>query len=462
MGPTGPADPPERPPSGHNGHSHQRLGIGTSLSRPGLLKLGTWLLIAALALALIVVERNRLGFLLGILIFIAALLISVMLHELGHFLTAKKFHMRVTQFFVGFGNTLWSTFRGETEYGVKSLWIGGYVRISGMTSMEDVDVADEPRSFRAKPGWQRIIVLAAGSFMHFVLAMLLFFVLAFAIGQEVKPNTNLVSGITSCVPSSVKALDGANPCPSGNVSKSPAELAGIKPGDRIVSVAGRPVRTWDQLHTALAAVPAGKTIPVVVQRAGHNLELYLKPAKIPGRAVPYLGVEQAGVYQASGFFSSWGYAGDQFAGTITSSASAISKLPSALNLRDLFSKNRSATASGQVSSVVGVGEVTGDVVQAALPWQAKVTVVLYLIAALNILFGVFNLLPLLPLDGGHLAVVIFERLRAWFYRLRGRPDPGLVDIQRLAPVSLLLFALLAGISVLFVAADIFNPVHLQV
>jgi membrane-associated protease RseP (regulator of RpoE activity) len=106
--------------------------------------------------------------------------------------------------------------------------------------------------------------------------------------------------------------------------------------------------------------------------------------------------------------------------------------------------------------------VTGDVVEAPLPWQAKAYVVLYLIASLNILFGVFNLLPLLPLDGGHLAVVIFERLRAWFNRLRGRPDPGLVDIQRLAPVSLLVFAVLVGVSVLFVAADIFNPVHLQV
>jgi membrane-associated protease RseP (regulator of RpoE activity) len=466
MGPTGPADSSDRPPNGHNGHRHGHAharpgGVLASLSRPGLLKLGTWLLIAAIVVTLVVVERNRLGFLLGIFVFVAALLVSVMLHELGHFLTAKKFQMRVTQFFVGFGNTLWSTFRGETEYGVKSLWIGGYVRISGMTSMEDIDVADEPRSFRAKPGWQRIIVLAAGSFMHFVLAMLLFFVLALAIGQA-NSNTNLVGGTTSCVPGSVKALDSSNPCGSGNLGKSPAELAGIRQGDRIVSVAGRPVGNWGQLHTVLATVPAGKTIPVVVRRAGHDIELHLKLAKIPGRAVPFMGVEATTVYQSSGFFSSWGYAGDQFADTITSSASAIGKLPAALNLHDLFSSKRSTTESGQVTSVVGVGQLTGDVVQASLPWQAKVTLVLYLIASLNILFGVFNLLPLLPLDGGHLAVVIFERLRAWFNRLRGRPDPGLVDIQRLAPVSLLLFALLAGVSVLFVAADIFNPVHLQV
>jgi membrane-associated protease RseP (regulator of RpoE activity) len=459
MGPTGPGGPSDRSPNGHNSHSHQRPSPYASLANPGLLKLGTWLVIAALVITLVVVERDRLGFLLGVLIFVAAVLVSVMLHELGHFLTAKKFHMRVTQFFVGFGNTLWSTFRGETEYGVKSLWVGGYVRISGMTSMEDIDVADEPRSFRSKPGWQRIIVLAAGSFMHFVLAMLIFFVLAFAVGQA-NTNTNLVSAITPCVPASVKALDSAHPCPSGNLSKSPAELAGMKPGDRIVSVAGRPVRTWDQLHAALAAVPAGTTIPVVVQRAGHDVELHMAPAKIPGRAVPFLGVDASTVYQSSGFFASWGYAGDQFADTLTSTGSALGKLPSALP--DLFSANRSHTAAGQVTSIVGVGQVTGDVVQAALPWQAKAFVVLYLIASLNILFGAFNLLPLLPLDGGHLAVVIFERLRAWFNRLIGRPDPGLVDMQRLVPVSLLVFAVLVVFSTLFVAADIFNPVHLQV
>jgi membrane-associated protease RseP (regulator of RpoE activity) len=456
MGPAGPAGPPDQEPNGHNGH--QRSGARVSMSQPGLLKLGTWLVLAAIVITLIVIDRHRLGFLLGILIFVAALLVSVMLHELGHFLTAKKFHMRVTQFFVGFGNTLWSTFRGETEYGVKSLWVGGYVRISGMTSMEDVDVADEPRSFRSKPGWQRIIVLAAGSFMHFVLALLLLFLLALAIGQP-NTNTNLVGGITSCVPSSVKALDSSNPCTKGNLSKSPAEVVGIKPGDRIVSVAGRPVNSWSQLHTALAAAPTGTTITVVVQRAGHDVDLRVTPAKIPGRAVPFLGVEATTVYQRSGFLGSWGYAGDQFADTLTSTGSALGKLPSALP--DLFSPNRSHTAAGQVTSLVGVGAVTGDVVQAALPWQAKVSVVLYLIASLNILFGAFNLLPLLPLDGGHLAVVIFERLRAWFNRLIGRPDPGLVDMQRLVPVSLLVFAVLVVFSALFVAADIFNPVHLQ-
>jgi membrane-associated protease RseP (regulator of RpoE activity) len=421
--------------------------------------LRTWIVITAVLAVLLVLARQHLAFILGVLIFVVALLTSVMLHELGHFLTAKKFGMRVTQFFVGFGQTLWSTFRGETEYGVKVLPFGGFVKITGMTSMEEVDVADEPRSFRNQPGWQRIIVLAAGSFMHFALALFLLFILAVGVGQA-NGNSNVISSIAGCVPASVKTLNSSNPCAGGNVSKSPAEVAGLKPGDKIISVAGQPVGTWNELHSVLAKQKAGVTVPVVVERNGRDVTRQVMLAAIPGRPVPYLGVEPAVLYERSSVLGALSYGGNQFANTLTSSVSAIGKLPSAIP--DLFAKNRSSTAAGQVSSVVGVGQVTGDVVQAALPWQAKVSVLLYLIASLNIFVGAFNLLPLLPLDGGHLAVVIFERIRAWFNRLRGRPDPGLVDIQRLVPLSLVVFALLVGFGTLLIAADIINPVHVPV
>ncbi|HEY2312023.1 MAG TPA: site-2 protease family protein [Streptosporangiaceae bacterium] len=432
--------------SGHDGH-----GLAA------LRQLRTWIVIAAVVAALLVLGHRHLAFILGVLIFVVALLFSVMLHELGHFLTAKKFGMRVTQFFVGFGQTLWSTFRGETEYGVKALPFGGFVKITGMTSIEDVDVADEPRSFRQKPGWQRIIVLAAGSFMHFALALFLFFLLAIGVGQAY--NSNQISSVAACVPASAKALNSANPC-GGHVAKSPAEVAGLKPNDKIISVTGQPVANWDQLRTVLKSQKAGVPVPVVVERQGRDVHLDVTLAAIPGRSVPYLGVTPAVQYQRTSFVGGVSYAGDQFANTLTSSASAIGRLPSAIP--DLFAKNRTATAAGQVSSVVGVGNFTGQVVQAALPWQAKVWVVVYLIASLNIFVGAFNLLPLLPLDGGHLAVVIFERIRAWFNRLRGRPDPGLVDIQRLVPLSLLVFAVLVGLGTLLIAADIFNPVHIPV
>jgi membrane-associated protease RseP (regulator of RpoE activity) len=435
-------------PSGHHGNGPAALR-----------KAGTWIAAAAVVAILLIIGRHHLAFILGVVIFVVALLTSVMLHELGHFLTAKKFGMRVTQFFVGFGQTLWSTFRGETEYGVKALPFGGFVKITGMTSIEEVDVADEPRSFRQKPGWQRIIVLAAGSFMHFVLALFLFFVLAIGIGSATS---------VTC---------------AGSHVKSPAEVAGLKTNDKIVSVGGKPVGNFNQLHAALSSEKTGVPVPVVVDRGGRNLSAEVTLAAIPGRSAPYLGVTSASnsnvisgiaacvpvsekalnspaVYQRTGFVGAVSFAGEQFASTLTSSASAIGKLPAAVP--DLFNQHRANTPAGQVSSVVGVGDLTGQVVQAALPWQAKVSVLLYLIASLNIFVGAFNLLPLLPLDGGHLAVVIFERIRAWFNRLRGRPDPGLVDIQRLVPLSLAVFAVLVGFGTLLIAADIFNPVHIPV
>src|ERR1700722_7026997 len=220
----------------HNGHDNHGLGV--------LRQARVWIAVLAIVALLAIFARSKLAFVLGVVIFVVALLASVMLHELGHFLTAKKFGMRVTQFFLGFGTTLWSTFRGETEYGVKALPFGGFVKITGMTSVEEVDVADEPRSFRNQPGWQRIIVLAAGSFMHFVLALLLLFLLAFGIGQA-NNNTNVISSIATCVPASNTALNSANPCAGKSLGKSPAQLAGLKPNDEIIAVAGKPVATWN-------------------------------------------------------------------------------------------------------------------------------------------------------------------------------------------------------------------------
>src|SRR6516165_6918192 len=164
--------------------------------------------------------------LIGWVIFIVALLVSVMLHETGHFVLAKKFGMKCTRYFVGFGPTVWSTWRGETEYGIKALPLGGFVKIVGMTSMDDVDPEDEERSFRRAPGWQRLIVLAAGSFMHFVLAAVLIFGLALAIGVE-NNNTTQLGTVAACVPANEQAIQNAASCPKG-APKSPAMLAGLQ------------------------------------------------------------------------------------------------------------------------------------------------------------------------------------------------------------------------------------------
>jgi membrane-associated protease RseP (regulator of RpoE activity) len=392
------------------------------------------------------------SFVLGVVIFILALLISIMLHEAGHFVTAKKFHMKVTQFFVGFGQTLWSRMRGETEYGVKALPLGGFVKIVGMTALEDVDPADEPRSFRRQPGWQRAIVLVAGSFMHFALAFVLLFILAVGIGI---PNSTTIGQISKCLPATVKALDKGT-CASG-AAASPAKVAGIRAGDKVVSIAGRPVSSWSQLGDVIRAQPAGKPVAVVVDRDGRQLSLSVTPGAIAGRKGSYLGIEDK-VFQRIGPVSGVAYAGSTFGQVMVLSAQAAAKLPAALP--DLFAQNRSHTAGANVSSVFGAANDAGQIVAAGGGWQYTVSALLLIIISLNIFVGAFNLLPLLPLDGGHLAVVIYERVRAWLARLRGRPDPGLVDMQKLIPVSVGVFALLVGLGLILIAADIFNPVHL--
>ena len=395
------------------------------------------------------------SFLLGVVIFVLALLVSVMLHEAGHFLTAKKFHMKVTQFFVGFGQTIWSRVRGETEYGVKALPLGGFVKITGMTTLDEVDPADEPRSFRRQPGWQRIIVLAAGSFMHFALAFVLLIVLAVGIGLA-NNDTTTIGKVDTCLPASATALNTAS-C-AGSRGVSPAREAGLQGGDKIISAAGTPVHSWIQLGSVIRKQPAGRPMTVVVVRSGRRRSITVTPARVPQRKGSYLGIENSVVFQRRGPVSAASFAGTAFGEVVTGSVAAAEKLPSALP--DLFAKNRSHTPAGNVTSVVGAADIAGQAVQSSAGWRYTVSSLLLIVISLNIFVGLFNLLPLLPLDGGHLAIVIYERARAWLARLLGRPDPGQVDMRKLIPVSVGVFAVLVGLGLLLIAADIVNPIHL--
>ena len=397
------------------------------------------------------------SFLLGVVIFVVAILISVILHEAGHFLTAKKFGMQATQFFIGFGPTLWSTTRGETEYGIKALPFGAFVRITGMTNLDEVDPANEPRSMRNKPAWQRAIVMVAGSFMHFALAFVLLLALALGIGRvNENANTNAIGGVSACVPASLKAYDEGS-C-AGSKGSSPAKAAGIKAGDKIIAVGGKPVHNWTQIGVAIRAQPAGKPVPVTVLRNGKRIILDATPARIPGCKGSCIGIGEAVVFQRSSPVGAVAFAGSAFGEVLVGSADAFAKLPAALP--DLFNKNRSKTPAGDVSSVVGAADIAGQAVSSGGGWRYSASDLLLIIISLNIFIGAFNLLPLLPLDGGHLAVIFYERIRAWLARLRGRPDPGLVDMQKLVPVSVGVFGLLIGLGLLLMAADIFNPVHL--
>jgi membrane-associated protease RseP (regulator of RpoE activity) len=393
--------------------------------------------------------------LLGWVIFVVALLFSVMLHETGHFVAAKRFGMKVTQYFVGFGTTLWSVTKGETEYGIKVLPFGGFVKIVGMTSMDEVDPADEPRSFRRHPAWQRLIVLFAGSFMHFVLALVLLFLVAGAIGLESNSNTAANLGVNTCVPSSAKTYTGN--CTAAD-KPSPAKLAGLKAGDSIVSFDGKKVSTWNGLGDVIRATPPGQSVPFVVKRGGQQLTLHVTLAKVKGVSGSYLGIDEGTVFDRYNPIRAVTYAGSMFGTILTGSVSVIGQLPAAIP--HLFAKNRASTSAGQVTSVVGAGEITGDVVSASVGWQVKVDYVLLIMASLNIFVGAFNLLPLLPLDGGHIAVVIYEAIRSRWARLRHRPDPGLVDMTKLVPVSMGVFAILVIFGLVLILADVVNPVKI--
>src|SRR5215510_12721557 len=394
--------------------------------------------------------------LIGWVIFLVALLFSVMLHETGHFVTAKKFGMKVTRYFVGFGPTLWSTRRGETEYGIKALPVGGFVKIIGMHSLDDVeDPADEPRSFRRHPAWQRIVVLCAGSFMHFVLAFLLIFSLALGIGIS-NDNTTQLGTVTQCVAANTAELNSGT-CTAKDQA-SPARQAGLRTGDQVTAFNGTPVSNWTQLGNLIRKAPAGSQATITVTRHGKTLTLHATLASVSGRSGAYLGIAPTVVFQPANPIRATQYAGTAFGQVIVGSAKAVAALPGALP--KLFSKDRGSTAAGQVSSVVGAAEATGAAVAANVGWQYKVSFVLLLIASLNIFVGIFNMLPLLPLDGGHVAVIVWERIRAWFARLRGRPDPGLVDMAKVLPVSFSVFVVLMFFGVALILADIVNPVNI--
>jgi membrane-associated protease RseP (regulator of RpoE activity) len=391
--------------------------------------------------------------LLGWIIFIVALSVSVMLHEFGHFATAKKFGMKATQFFLGFGPTLWSRRKGETEYGVKAIPAGGFVKIVGMTSLEEVDAADEPRSFRVKPAWQRIVVLVSGSCMHFLLALVLLFALPLTVGIE-NDNSTTIGTVVTCVPTSNTAgcVKGERP--------SPAAAMGLRPGDKIVAFGGTPVRNWSQFDSAIRHRQPGSTVAVTIQRDGTRFTKTVTLAKtqIGGKPGAFLGVAPAAIFARTGPLRAVSYAGSMFGQAVTGTVDVIRSLPGAFS--HLFAKNRASTSAGQVTSVIGVGEITGQVVAANIGWQSKASLVLLIVISVNIFIGLLNLLPLLPLDGGHVAVVIYERIRAWLARLRGKPDPGLVDMTKLIPVSLGVFALLIGFSVLLIMADLVNPISI--
>jgi len=392
---------------------------------------------------------------LGAAIFLVALVISVGLHEVGHLVTAKWFGMKATRYFVGMGPTIWSTKPGETEYGVKAFPVGGFVKIIGMTSMDEVDPEDEPRTFRRAPALQRVIVLAAGSFMHFLLATVLLFGLALFIGIA-NDNTTQIGSVSACLPASAKAANSGAACTATD-AKSPAAIAGLRAGDKVTSFDGHPVSTYVQLAKDIGQVKPGTTVPLTVQRDGRSVTLSAKIASVPGRSGGFLGITGASVLQTASPLGAVTFTGAGWSQTVTGDVGAIAAVPS--EIPKLFNKQAASSGSG-VTSVVGIAEVTGQVVAQPVGWKPKVDFVVQIVAMVNIFVGLFNLLPVLPMDGGHILAVFLERIRAAIARKRRRPDPGLFDLQKLIPVSFSIFAVFVLFSVAVLISNVVNPVNI--
>ena len=378
--------------------------------------------------------------LLGILAFVVALLFSVMVHEFGHYITARKFGMWVSEFFVGFGKRIWSVQRGETEFGVKAIPAGGYCKIEGMAPNDEMPEGEESRAFYKASSGKKLIVLGAGSFLHFVLGFILLFTLFAGIG------TNQVLPVISEV-----------------VPNSAAQAAGIQSGDEVISINGKKVTEWYK-DVEVIRQSQGRELTLVLNRNGDEITVNASArlTDIDGIQRYVLGIVNDVGLKRSGVLLSLKNSGIVTKDFLTESVKSLGKLPEKIPaLWGATVRGEERDANGLVG-VVGVARVSGEAVGSdkLTPMERLATFVL-IVASLNIFVGVFNLLPILPLDGGHMAVAIADEIRAFFARLRGRPRPAPIDVTVLTPITMVVFVVLATLTLLLLVADVINPVTLN-
>jgi membrane-associated protease RseP (regulator of RpoE activity) len=363
---------------------------------------------------------------LGVLAFVVALLVSVMLHEAGHFATAKLFKMKATQFFVGFGPTLWSRQKGETEYGVKAIPAGGFVKIIGMTPLEEVAPEDKDRTFMSKGGWQRFVVLVAGSTMHFIIALVLFFVLSVAWPTQ-STGYATVGQVFACA-----TPDSNGDCPAG---AQPAPAVGaLQKGDVITAVNGKDVATTKSvMHdpgqaddgqqvqggpTGLIALVRNTSGPITltIVRDGTSHDVTVTPVVSDG--TPRIGFSPALDLKRFGVLAAGANSFNLFGQTVVGSFKAMGAVPHEVGqILSGKQKERSITSGdgATVTSVVGVAQLSGEAFQAA-GLSGGLATLINVTAAVNLFVGIFNLFPFLPLDGGHVAILGYEKTRDWWRR----------------------------------------------
>jgi membrane-associated protease RseP (regulator of RpoE activity) len=378
--------------------------------------------------------------LLGILAFVVALLFSVMVHEFGHYITARKYGMWVSEFFVGFGKRIWSVQRGETEFGVKAIPAGGYCKIEGMSPNDEMPQGQEERAFYKASSGKKLIVLGSGSFLHFVLGFVLLFTLFAGIGtNQVLPVINEV------------------------VPNSAAQAAGVQAGDEVVSINGKRVTEWYK-DVEVIRESQGAELTLVLNRNGEEVVITTaaRLTDIDGTKRYVLGIVNEVGLERSGVLVSIKNSATVTKGFLVESVKSLGKLPEKIPaLWGATVRGEERDANGLVG-VVGVARVSGEAVGSdkLTPMERLATFVL-IVASLNIFVGVFNLLPILPLDGGHMAVAIADSIRAFFARLRGRPRPAPIDVTVLTPITMVVFVVLATLTLLLLVADVINPVTLN-
>ncbi|OZD55444.1 zinc metalloprotease [Rhodococcus sp. 06-1477-1B] len=436
---------------------------------------------------------TAIAFLIGVIVLVLGLAVSIALHEIGHLLPAKLFGVRVGQYMIGFGPTLWSKRIGETEYGFKALPLGGFISMAGMyppapddakpgtkrsrffaTMVQDARdanaetlIAADDRVFYKLPVYKRVIVMLGGPVMNLVLALVLFTIALSGIG--VQQGTTTVASVSQCV---IPASENRSACTSAD-PVAPAAAAGIQPGDTLVSIDGTAVSTFAEAAAIIQRSP-GQQLSVVVDRDGTQRTVQFTPATTD-RAVtdqngrPVVDASGATEYQTVGFagLSPQSALVPQPIGTsleatgqyIGSVVQIVAQLPVRIYDVAVDTLSGQPRDANSPMSVVGAGRLAGDIAAVNAPILDRVQTIITLLGGLNIALFVFNLIPLLPLDGGHVVVALWDGIKRWFARLRGtiaRP----VDATKLVPVTFVVVILLVGMGGVLFLADIFNPVQL--
>lgn len=428
-------------------------------------------------------------YVLGIVLVLIGLAISIGLHELGHLWPAKRFGVYVSKYMIGFGPTIWSRRRGETEYGIKALPLGGYIAMSGMyppahtgermrdstTSFFDAAVQEAPpsedpkRAFYLLPVWKRVVVMFGGPFMNLLIAVVCYAIVLCGFG--IPQVTNLVGSVSTCI---IPADEDRTACAPGD-DAAPAVAAGIEPGDRIIAIDGVPTDEWVDVAEAIRVHP-DETIEVLVDRGGEQVALTARPLLSQNYAldadggvvldadgqpqfvdVGVLGVRPAYENVRQSPLAVLPAVGDNIAAVV----GAIVTLPARVwDLGVSMFGDEERDPNGLVG-VVGIGRLAGEITSYQEASVAdRASSIVGILGSLNVALFLFNLIPLIPLDGGHIFGALWEGLRRWFARIRNKPDPGPIDIQRLAPLTMVVTVLLIGLGAFVILADIIKPISI--